>query len=243
MLERSNKTKDLFWLLLFLAWLFLGATVLAIPMFIIGPLVSGLTFEEYIYNTQLITEHTYIPATIAHILGIILFVILYKQIIKNDSSNFKKNWWKYIIVVIIGFVLLYISNILLEKVYDALGFEGETSQNQQSIIDALSGSTKYFVLLYTIILAPIFEEIVFRKLFFTVLKKFTKLPSWAIVLIISAVFAFIHVSDIESLKFFPQYFVLAIIITTSYAITKENIFVSTGLHFLNNLVAVIEIII
>lgn len=244
MLERSDKTKDLFWLLMFLAWFFLGATLLAIPIIIVAFLTSGLSYVEFIDNTQLVTTCSYIAAIISHILGIILFIILYKQIIKNDATNFKTKWWKYIIIIVVGFVLLYTSNILLNLLYDALGFEGETSQNQQSIIDALNGTTKYLVIIYTVVLAPIFEEIIYRKLFYTVLKKFTNLKPWAIVLIISAIFAFIHVcSDFESLKFFPQYFVLAIIITTSYAITKENIFVSTGLHFLNNLVAVIEIII
>ena len=127
-------------------------------------------------------------------------------------------------------------------IYEMLGLGNQTSQNQQGIIEALHGSTVPFVIIFTVILAPIFEEIVFRKLFFTTLKKYTKLPTWAIVLIISSVFAFIHVTDFESLVFFPQYFVLALIITSAYAITKENLFVSTGLHFLNNVVAVLEIL-
>ena len=127
-------------------------------------------------------------------------------------------------------------------IYEKLGLGGQTSQNQQGIIDALNGSTVPFVVMYTVILAPIFEEIVFRKLFYTALKKFTKLPSWAIVLIISAAFAFIHVSDAQSLVFFPQYFVLALLITGAYALTKENLFASIGLHFLNNFVAVLEIL-
>ena len=118
----------------------------------------------------------------------------------------------------------------------------ETSQNQQAIIDALNGSTKIFVIIYTVIVAPIIEEIVFRKLFYNVLKRHTKLPVWAIVLIISFVFAFIHVSDLESIKFLPQYFVLAFVITGVYAITKENIFASISLHGINNLIAVLQIV-
>ena len=62
-------------------------------------------------------------------------------------------------------------------------------------------------------------------------------------LIIATAFALLHVmTDIESLVFFPQYFVLSLIITLSYAISKENLFVSTGLHFVNNLMAVIQIL-
>ena len=104
------------------------------------------------------------------------------------------------------------------------------------------GSTRGFVILYTVILAPIFEEIVFRKLLFYVFRKNTKLPMWAVVLIVSCLFAGIHVTDVESFIFFPQYFVLALIITSAYAFTKENLYVCIGLHFLNNLVSVLEII-
>lgn len=243
MQENTNKVRDFVNFLMFFVWLFIGASIIIIPMFILGPIITNTTYEEFNSNQELITKLTYISATISHTLGIVLFVILYKNIIKNDSKSFKDNWWKNIIMIILGIVLLYTSNILITKIYDALGYGGQTSNNQQSIIEALNGSSKPFVLIYTIILAPIFEEIVFRKLFFTTLKNYTKLPVWAIVLIISAVFAFIHVSDVESLVFFPQYFILALIITTAYAISKENILVSVGLHFLNNVVAVIEILI
>ena len=49
-------------------------------------------------------------------------------------------------------------------------------------------------------------------------------------------------TDIDSLVFFPQYFVLSLVITIAYAITKENLFASMGLHFLNNVLAVLEIL-
>ena len=240
--EYRNKSFDLLSFIVFFCWLFLGASIFAIPMMYIGSIASGLTLEEYISNTTLINEHQYIVAVIAHTVGTIVFTILYKSQVKEDAINFKSKWWKYIILIIIGFGLLYISNYIMSIIYEMLGLGNQTSQNQQGIIEALHGSTVPFVIIFTVILAPIFEEIVFRKLFFTTLKKYTKLPTWAIVLIISAVFAFIHVTDFESLVFFPQYFVLALIITSAYAITKENLFVSTGLHFLNNVVAVLEIL-
>ena len=244
MFSEENRTEkfDLISALAFFAWLFLGASLFAVPLMIIAPLILNMSPEEYASNVQLVTEHSYIVGVIAHILGIVAFVLLYKKIIKQDAVNFKSNWIKYIIIIVVGFVLLYLSNYLMGYLYELLGLGGKTSQNQQGIIDALHGSTVPFVIIYTVILAPIFEEIVFRKLFFTALKKYTKLPIWAIVLIISAVFAFIHVSDLESLVFFPQYFVLALLITGAYAIAKENLFVSTGLHFLNNIVAVLEIL-
>lgn len=225
-------------------WLLAGSMFFIVPLYVIGPKISGLSFSEYIQNTELIAEHSYIPGCLGHMLGITLFVILFKKTIIDDSKSFKNNWWKYLIVIVLGAVLLYASGLLMNWIYELCGKSpDETSQNQQSIINALHGSTKIFVIMFTTILAPIFEEIVFRKLFYNTLKQNTRLPIWAIVLIISTVFAGIHVmSDIESLIYFPQYFILALIITTAYAVTKENIFVSIGLHAVNNILSVLEIL-
>ncbi len=239
--KEKSRQFDLISFLGFFGWLFLGASLFAVPMFIIAPMVLDIPYDEYLSNMQLVTEHTYIPATIAHILGIALFAILYRKVIKEDLINFKNKWWQYLLIIFGAFGLLFLSNILMNIIYQSLGIT-DTSNNQESIIAALTGSTKPFVIVYTVILAPIFEEVVFRKLFYNCLKKYTKLPIWAIVLIISAVFAFVHVSDLESLMFFPQYFVLALIITATYAITKENLLACIGLHFLNNLWAVLEIL-
>ena len=228
----------------FFSWLFLGSLFFVIPLYIIGPKVSGLSLFDYLSNIKVVTEHTYIPAAIANIFGVFIFVMLFYKTIKTDALNFKNKWLKCIIIIVCGFILLLASNYLMGYIYELLGFgEDDTSSNQQGIIDALNGSTKYVVIFYTVILAPIFEEIIFRKLFYNALRMNTKLPAWAIVLIISIVFAGIHVmTDLESLVYFPQYFVLAFIITGAYALTKENIFVSIGLHFLNNLFAVLEIL-
>lgn len=245
MIQNVNKEKyfHIFAFLGFFLWLFAGSVFFIVPIYVIGPKVSGLPLMEYINNIQLVTEHTYIPASLAHFLGIIIFIILYKKAIKDDAINFKNKWLKNVLVIVVGFVLLYLSNIALQFIYDHFKItDAETSANQQGIIDALFGSTRGFVILYTVILAPIFEEIVFRKLLFNVFRKNTKLPMWAVVLIVSCLFAGIHVTDVESFIFFPQYFVLALIITSAYAFTKENLYVCIGLHFLNNLVSVLEII-
>ena len=240
--ENRSESFDLIAFLGFFAWLFLGASIFSIIFIFGASLITNQTFEEYVNGMESFTEYNYIFFVISHTIGSVAVVLLYKKYLKDKVIDFKSKWIKYLIIIIGGFILLYFSNILITHIYDLLGFGGKTSQNQEQIVEALHGRTKTFVIIYTVILAPIFEEILFRKLLFTALKKCTKFPIWAIVLIVSTLFAFMHVSDLESLVFFPQYFVLAIIITTAYAISKENLFVSTGLHFLNNLVAVIEIL-
>lgn len=241
---KEEKRLNLVAFLGFFAWLMLGTLFFMIPFYVIGPKVSGLSFIEYASNMELIIQHNYYPNAVANIFAIFVFIILFYQTIKLDLTNFKQKWIKCVLVIILGAIILYASTYLMNYIYYLLGFgEDDTSTNQQLIIDALNSPSKYMVIFFTVILAPVFEEIIFRKLFYNTLRMNTKLPAWAIVLIISVVFAGIHViSDIESLVFFPQYFVLAFIITGAYAITKENIFVSIGLHFINNLLAVLEIL-
>ena len=241
---KEEKRLNLIAFLGFFSWLFIGSLFFVIPLYVIGPKVSGLSLIDYLSNITIVTEHSYVPAAIASVFGVFVFIMFFMKTIIKDAKYFKKNILKCIIVIILGFLLIIASNYLMSYLYSLLGFnEDDTSSNQQGIIDALNGSTKYAVVFYTVILAPLFEEIIFRKLFYNTLRMNTKLPAWAIVLIISCVFAGIHViSDIESLVYFPQYFVLAFFITGAYAITKENMLVSIGLHFLNNFLAILEIL-
>ena len=67
------------------------------------------------------------------------------------------------------------------------------------------------------VVAPIFEELIFRKFLIGYLKNKTKLPNYAIYLISATLFAGIHVlNGIDDLIFFPMYFALSFVITLSY---------------------------
>ena len=165
--ETRTESFDLIAFLGFFVWLFLGASIFSI-LFIFGAsLVTNQTFEEYINGMESFSEYNYIFFVISNTIGSVVFALLYKKYLKEKIIDFKSKWIKYLIIIIGGFILLYVSNILVTKIYDLLGFGGQTSQNQEQIVKALHGSTKTFVILYTVILAPVFEEILFRKLFFT----------------------------------------------------------------------------
>ena len=240
----NEKRFNLLMFLCYFAWLFIGSVIFMIPFFKIGSSITGLPLLEYMQNIEMVTYHAYIPEAIARVFAIFVFIILFHNTIKTDAINFKNKFLKFTIIIIVGFIVIYLLGIAMTYIYELFGYgEDDTSANQQGIIDALNGPTKYIVVFLTVIRAPIVEEIIFRKLFYNALKMNTKLPTWAIVIIIAAVFGGIHViSDIDSLVFFPQYFVLSLVITSIYAITKENIFASIGLHFLNNLLAILQIL-
>lgn len=238
----NEKTNSLMAFLSFFSWLLLGSSLFTIPLVVIGSQKTGLTIDEYANNMDLVNLHSYFPSTISQILAIIAFVVLFKKIVIDDAKQFKEKLLKYIIIIVVAAALMYCAMLLVDFIYEKIGLGDETSKNQEHIINALHGKQNYIVIIYTIIIAPIIEEVIFRKLLFNTLKQYTKIPVWGIVVIISAVFAFIHVTDMESFKFFPVYFVPAFIITSAYAMTKENLYVSIGLHSINNFISVLEIL-
>ena len=68
-------------------------------------------------NEQLITEHSYVIACIAHVIGIICFIFFFKSVLKEDAILFKNKWLKSIIIIVIGTVLLYVSGYLMDLIY------------------------------------------------------------------------------------------------------------------------------
>jgi len=56
------------------------------------------------------------------------------------------------------------------------------------------------------------------------------MPKIVVIILSACVFAALHATDI----FFFQYLFLALVLTCSYALFKNNIIISIGIHFLNN---------
>jgi membrane protease YdiL (CAAX protease family) len=127
-------------------------------------------------------------------------------------------------------VVIYVVSIGMALLYDLLGIQG-TSGNQSAIEDALHSPTGYLMLLSVIFLAPLVEELLFRKLCFGALQVKLHCPKILAVLISAILFAAMHGIDI----FYFQYLAMALVISGSYAIFKNDIYIPMGIHFLNNL--------
>ncbi len=217
-----------------LIWLFVGASFFILPIVF---KYKGTNFD--INNLE---GELFLLSSIASLLGIGVIVSLFFKQFKDDIFSWKKNWLKNIIIIIVGIGIIIGSSYLFEFIYSCLNIEG-TSENQNIIVNALKSSDMGYVVIYSVILAPIFEEIVFRKLLFSTLRKNTKFPLWACVLVSAVFFALIHVvSDLQSMVFFFEYFALALVISSSYALSNENIYVTILLHFLNNLISLLMIL-
>jgi len=139
---------------------------------------------------------------------------------KDTTLNHNLQW---IILGTIGAIAVQ----LVIGYLDQLIFHGSTSsQNTLQLLLMVKAYPYYF--LYVLICAPIMEEIIFRRLFFTILAK--PLNIYVAAIISAILFAFMH-QDTR----FLVYVAMGLWFSFIYYKSK-NIYVSAGSHILMNMV-------
>lgn len=166
---------------------------------------------------------------IGSIILAIIMIIVFAKSLGQDFQRFKSEWKSTVPMIFLGFVIIYLVNWALELIYRLFGISG-TSQNQDLILKALDSSTGVFMLLSVMLLAPFVEEILFRKILYGVVQDKFKLRPLIAIVISAVIFAALHAVDL----FFFQYLPMALVLCTSYSLSKNNILVPIGIHFLNN---------
>jgi len=193
--------------------------------------IAGFGNDKYVMS--MLQYLSYVPF-------MIFSVYVLKDEFVNDFINFKKDPKKIFSAVAVSFAMMYVLNIVVNLVYQTLGVEGE-SANENLINDILLSDAAIPMIISVCILAPIAEEILFRKMLFGVCEKSFNMPGWLTIIVSTLVFSFIHVSDIESLKYIFQYIPLAAVMCICYHMTGNNIYSSIILHAINNIIGVVAI--
>lgn len=192
----------------------------------------------------------------------LLIPLLFKEI-KYDASNFSKEkkfylkWWGLGVVLML--VLIYASNIITAVFTYGLESDG-ISENQKAIDRIMNSGTTNLMLMgiVTVFLAPVVEELIFRKSLFGVFKKNTILT----VIISTFIFAGIHVIPecisiiIDMIKHNSNvvdlyleficifgYLGQAFAMSYVYYKSKRNVIPCILIHMTNNLIAFIAQII
>ena len=171
----------------------------------------------------------------------VLALALYftRQLFIEDWQKTKKNILLTIGLIVAGVMAIFFLSGIVGVIYEKLGIEG-TSENQESLEVMLASKYGLVMIISIVIFAPILEELIFRKFLCGIAEEKFKWPGWAAILISSLVFSLVHLTsgDFEYiLLYLPQALVMGVL----YHYSKNNIFVSIGIHFLNNLIAVIGI--
>lgn len=206
-----------------------------------GEITWGQYAQDYFSTNPLLFENiksfycavqflTYMP------LMVVLFYCLRHDLVK-DFKDFIKNFKRNVGIIGGAFVGMFALAYIVMFIYDTLGESGNS--NNENIINLLLDSPgRWLMIISVVVFAPILEEIIFRKLFIDTCELRFKLNPAIAIIISTVLFAFIHVTDLESLKFIFQYMALALPICVAYHYSNNNIYVVTVVHIINNFLSV-----
>ena len=185
-------------------------------------------------SMDLISKTTFLIAYEMFILLIIIYVYrnelipMFKDFIHNIKSYFSK-YFKYWILMLL---LMLSSNILISF------FTTSDVATNQEIIESTLKKAPVYILISTIIVAPLLEELIFRFCIKYIVSK----PKILYILISGIFFGSMHVifsmQNITDLLFIIPYSIPGIIFAYLYNKTN-NIFIPIGIHFMHNSVLMI----
>lgn len=203
----------------------------------------GTTAKQYFLdNPQLFNLGTLSYSLVQFLSYLPVFIVagifLWKDLI-GDFKRFGKNIKRNIVVILLSYAaLIYLGNIV-SMIYGLAGDTGK-SANEGLINLLLTGKGKWLMIISVTLLAPLSEEIIFRKLIIDTTELKFRFKPWLAILVSALVFSFVHVTDIASLKYIFQYLALAVPICCAYHFSENNIVSSLIIHIINNTISVIS---
>ncbi len=178
---------------------------------------------------------------------IILVLFFARGFMKTDFlkiKEYKKKNFRYLLYSILGFGLLYGSSVLFSWLVSLVS-KTTSSQNQIGIEGMILNGYAFITFITIFLLAPIAEELVYRKAIF---KFFDNKKKRIIPIVFSALcFSLPHMLAAEEsfvvwLLLFLSYFACGVILSLVYELSDRNVYYSIFAHMLNNLLAFLLIV-
>ena len=171
----------------------------------------------------------YLSDMTLHFLVILITLIFMVQSRKWQEINSKKFRWSYLFYCVLAFLLLFLWN----RVTFSLFPPTRNAISYQHYAPTFTGATAFLMFfLYPVVLAPVFEEIMYRGLVITALEKGKK---WGLdVLGSAALFGVLHISNHGwVLTDFFVYMGGGLVFAVLFRMTK-SIYWPIGLHIVYN---------
>lgn len=211
--------------------------VLVFTLFIFNSLIRLLICKIFGLNVKTLSDSTdFIIRLAVYVILIVIFALIYKKDIKPEWKNFTKKLGKNFDTAFkyygIGLAAMVVFNLFINFVLK-LG----QSQNESAVQDMIK-STPILMIIFAGILAPIIEEIVFRKSLKNVFKN-----KWMFVIISGFIFGLLHVTGfsiktpLEYLYILPYGSLGAMFAYMDYEI--DSTFPSISMHMMHNTVLVL----
>lgn len=163
---------------------------------------------------------------------LVVFLLVFKHYFNNQIKDCLNRKEKVLKIVVIGFFLMFAASIVANTILMLLGVT-DTSQNQASLDEFSNGTLfeKISLFVFAVLLAPIVEELVFRKAVYGIFERY----NYIIAIIISALFfGFMHVSGGDYIQII-YYASLGGILGLLYHYSNNNIIVPMVVHLCFNL--------
>lgn len=200
-------------------------------LYIIGLLTPTILLQYNLINNinQVQVFHNWI-FIINHIFLLLIGFLMFKKEYRQAFKLYLHNFFKYLMIAIIGFALILICN----------SFFTFTTSNQTNIINMLNSMTLFQKGLFTIIISfigPINEELIFRQILIGNFSKY--LSKWVLLIFSSFIFAILHLSSFNNFYEILPYLISGFILGISYIKSNNNIFCSVSIHWINNILSLI----
>ena len=205
--------------------------VLNIVIYLFLPTILPILFIQ----DKSSNKYTYL-VFVSYILLMIYYIITNKKTIYKDFKNINKiNIKKTLIIFTIGLLFMILSNYIINYLIIPNGISNNESITRELLIN---NKIIYIILLSTVI--PFLEEQIFRYNFKKIIEN-----EYLYLIITSIIFSSLHIissSKIVELLYIIPYFILGYTLGLIYLKTN-NILYNTLAHMLNNIIAIIIVLI
>lgn len=142
-----------------LGWCYIAGTVAVYALQYILVYVIQAYRPEWLMS---MTTSLLLSGFTVYVCGMPLIVLLTLKMPKTDIPHHKMKWWQFILALIMCYSLVYISNLLGTLVTTVVGaFKGSSVEN--NLIDYVTGGNMFINFILMVVVAPVVEEYVFRK--------------------------------------------------------------------------------
>lgn len=236
--------------------------------FILHPFVLkdlGITIEQLIETSQYYDEaaykmyESYLTGYLNFVVFAVIFVgliLLYKKSLLQDLKELKAKPFQILKLAGLGFVGMYVANFFVSVIVMLFFGDDFVSTNQNSLIDLFNagGDIRILLVIFTVIFAPIVEELLFRKSLFNFFKK----DSGVAIIVSALIFAGIHVISptlsallgwisnenefslvFKELLYIIVYLAPAFVLSFVYSMSEKNLLPCILMHMAQNLLSVI----
>jgi CAAX protease family protein len=185
--------------------------------------------EPEVFFLLLVMPNIFLPVAL---FGIIYFTARKISIRKKlGMINWRSGYlWSGVAICFILLIVNGLLGIMIDDMVDYLGLK-VPSPAIFALLNKASILQKIWLLFLVLVLAPIFEELIFRRFIYNYCE--ATLGMLPAILITSAWFAVIHDAWIQ----WPELFILGVVFQLSYIVSR-SIYFPVTIHFLNNLISV-----